>query len=146
MPSHNNLIEAFFKEYEHAGNTIDTAQLLNLFADNFTVASPQGTKSIRASDFVTILPKRKALFAEMGCQSTSLHSLRSTALGKHYTLAETTWRFLFSLPSGRSEEVLADSTFLIHKAGDALRIVLYLPHEDIMTVLSGHGILPPASS
>ena len=146
MPFRRDVIEAFFKEYEQAGNTVNTAQLLTQFADNFVVASPQGTKSIRASDFVTILPQRKALFDQMGCKSAPLDSLRTTPLGDYYVLVETTWRFYFSLPRNRSEEVDVDSTFLIHTANDALKIVLYLPHQDIMAVLRDRGITPPASS
>ena len=146
MPSHREAIETFFKEYEHAGNTLNTVQLLTQFADNFIVAAPQGTTSIRASDFVTILPKRKALFDQMGCQSSKLHSLRTTPLGEHYDLVETTWRFHFSLPGNRSEEINIDSTFLIHRANNTLKIVLYLPHQDIMAVLRDRGITPPASS
>jgi hypothetical protein len=146
MPSDRDVIEAFFKEYEHAGNTVNTAQLLTQFADNFMVAAPHGTTSIRASDFITILPQRKALFDLMGCQLSTLHSLRITPLGKHYDLVQTTWRFHFSLPGNRSEEVDVDSTFLIHTANDALKIVLYLPHQDIMAVLRDRGITPPASS
>ncbi len=146
MPSQRDVIEAFFTEYEDASNTVNTVQLLTQFADNFVVATPQGTKSIRASDFVTILPQRKALFEAMGRQSARLHSLRSTTLGQHYALVDTTWRFYFSLPGNRSEEVDVDSTFLIHTANDALKIVLYLPHQDIMAVLHDRGITPPASS
>ena len=146
MPSHTDVIEAFFKEYEHAGNTVNTVQLLTQFADSFVVATPQGTKSILASDFVTIVPQRKALLEEMGCQSACLHSLRSTPLGQHYVLVDTTWRFSLSPPANRSEEVDVDSTFLIHTANDALKIVLYLPHQDIMAVLRDRSITPPASS
>ena len=146
MPSHPDIIETFFKEYEQAGNTLNTAQLLTQFADNFVVAAPHGTKSIRASDFVTILPQRKALFDQMGCQSSTLHSLRMTPLGQHYVLAETTWRFHFSLPGNRSEELEVESTFLIHTDGETLKIVLYLPHQDIMAVLRDRSITPPASA
>jgi hypothetical protein len=146
MPSHRDVIEAFFKEYEHAGNTVNTAQLLTQFADNFMVAAPHGTTSILASDFITILPKRKAHFDQMGCQSARLHSLRSTPIGQHYALVDTTWRFYFSLSGNRSEEVDVDSTFLIHTANDELKIVLYLPHQDIIAVLRDRGITPPASS
>jgi hypothetical protein len=146
MPSHPDIIETFLKEYEQAGNTLNTAQLLAQFADNFVVAAPDGTKSIRASDFVTILPQRKALFGQMGCQSSTLDSLRVTPLGQHYVLAQTTWRFHFSLPGNRSEQIVVESTFLIHTAGEALKIVLYLPHQDIMAVLRDRGITPPASA
>ena len=146
MPFTPDVIKTFLKEYEQAGNTLNTAQLLTQFADNFVVATPHGTKSIRASDFVTILPQRKALFDQMGCQSSTLDSLRMTPLGQHYVLAETTWRFHFSLPGNQSEQIAVDSTFLIHTANDALKIVLYLPHEDIMALLRDRRIPPSASS
>jgi hypothetical protein len=146
MPSHHEIIEAFFKEYEQAGNTLNTAQLLTQFADYFVVAAPNGTKSIRAADFVTLLPQRKAVFAEMGCQSSYLNALRTTLLSQHYALVETTWCFRCSLPDNRSEEVVVDSTFLIHMADEAMKIVLYLPHQDIMAVLRDRGITPSASA
>jgi hypothetical protein len=145
MPSLRDVTKAFFKEFEHASNSVNTAQLLTQFADNFMLATPQGTKSIRASDFITILPQRKALLDRMGCQSSTLHALRITPLGEHYDLVQTTWRFHFLLSSNRSEEFTVDSTFLIHKTNGALKIVLYLPHQDVMALLRDRGIEPHAS-
>jgi hypothetical protein len=38
-------------------------------------------------------------------------------------------------------ELLLDSTFLVDTGGDMFRIVMYLPHQDIIEVLRERGIL-----
>jgi hypothetical protein len=40
-----------------------------------------------------------------------------------------------------SEEIVLPSTFTVHRSGETLKIVFYLTHENIMTVLRGRGLL-----
>jgi hypothetical protein len=105
-------------------------------------ADPSGARMVQSSDLKTAIPKRKQLFERIGCRSTTLVSLHETKLDDRYAMVETEWRMQFDRGTGRAEDVTLSSTFIVHRSGEALRIVFYLTHENIMTVLQDRGLLP----
>lgn len=137
-----NAMERFFGDFERNSNAGETMASVSQFADVFMFAGPDGVQTVRASDFALALPKRKKLFDQMGCQSTKLVTMSETKLDGRYVLVETEWLMTFARDEGRSDEVLAGSAFLIDTGGTALKIVLYLTHQDIMALLRNRGILP----
>jgi hypothetical protein len=145
MSSHDTLT-AFFKRYEQASNSSDTESMLAQFAEPFTVATPQGPQIVRASDFARVLPRRKALFDNLGCQAATLDSLKATHLNDHFALADTTWRMRFFLPNNRSDEFVVVASFMVYIDGSAAKIFLYMPHQDIMQILRDRGILTATST
>ena len=145
MPSQHDTLTAFFKQYEQASNTSDTVSMLSQFADPFTVATPQGPQVVRASDFARVLPRRKALFDNLGCQAATLDSLNATHLNDHFALVDTTWRMRFVLPNNRSDEFVVASSFMVYIEGSVAKIFVYLPHQDIMQILRDRGILTEAT-
>lgn len=117
------------------------------FADTFLFAGPSGAQPVRASDFAAVLPKRKALFDQLGSQPTELTAIHETPLGSRYVLARTTWRFSFTQPTTPAQQFDTDSTFLIDTGlpgtpESDFKFLLYLPHHDIMQILRDRGILP----
>ena len=118
------------------------------FAETFLFAGPSGAQPIRASDFAAALPKRKALFDELGSQPSQLTAIHETPLDSRYVLARTTWRFSFQPANTPNQQFDTESTFLIDTglAGTLesdFKILLYLPHRDIMQILRDRGILKP---
>jgi hypothetical protein len=146
MPSQHDTLAAFFKQYEQASNSSDTESMLAQFADPFTVATPQGPQIVRASDFARILPQRKALFDNLGCQPVTIDSLNTTHLNDHFALVDTNWRMRFVLPDNRSDEFVVASSFMVYIQGSATKIFVYMPHQDIMQVLRDRGILTDAGT
>jgi hypothetical protein len=141
MPSQHDTLKAFFRLYEQVSNSTDTESMLAHFADPFTVATPQGPQIVRASDFARILPRRKALFDNLGCQAATIDSLNATHLNDHFALVDTTWRMRFVLPNCRSDEFIVASSFMVYIEGSATKIFVYMPHQDIMQILRDRGIL-----
>lgn len=133
-------ITRFFSEFERRSDRGEFASLLLQFADPFMAASPQGTHCVRLSDFASVLPKRKAFFNELGCQSTQLARIEEMPLNTRYVLVHTRWRMAF-LRAGKEKEALADSTFIIDTRGQSFKIVFYLTQQDHMTMLKEQGIL-----
>ena len=122
------------------------ASVISHFAETFLFAGPSGAQTVRAADFATALPKRKALFTQLGSQPTELTAIHETPLDSRYTLARTTWRFSFIPDNAPAQQFDTDSTFLIDTGvpgtGESdFKILLYLSHQDIMQILRDREIL-----
>ena len=133
-------IACFFDSFARQSSSDDIKAQVAQFADTFLAAGPQGAKCVRAADFAHALPKRKQLFDSLGCQSTTLVSLEETPLDARYVLARTRWQMTFSSQNADSEQVMADSTFIVDIANNDFKIVLYLANQDILQVLKDRGI------
>lgn len=132
-------IARFFDSFAQQSNG-DNIEAPAQFADTFLAAGPQGAKCVSSTDFALAIPKRKQIFASLGCQSTKLVSLEETQLDDRYVLAKTRWQMIFSRPNSEPEKVLADSTFIVDTASAEPKIILYLAHQDIFEVLRDRGI------
>ena len=134
-------IERFFRIFESNASSDNVDAAVSQFTDVFMAASPQGTQSVRASDFALALPKKKQLFDRLGCRSTALVSLRETRLDGRYVLASTQWRMTFERGQGEAQDVVAGSVYIVDTGGEAFKIVFYLANQDIMQVLKDRGLL-----
>jgi len=136
-------IETFFREYEKNTNLADAERLASQFADTFMAADPSGARVVQAADLRAAISRRQQLFASLGCRSTTLLSLHETKMDDRHVMVRTEWRMQFDRGLDGLEEVRLPSTFIVHRSGEALRIVFYLTHENLMTVLRDRGLLPP---
>lgn len=136
----SSAMETFFQEYEHNSNLSETGAVIAQFAEKFLVAGSQGAQVVTASAFALALPRRKKQFEEMGCRSADLMSLRETALGNHYVMAETEWRMMFVRGEKPPEEITVASTFIVYTGDEQPKIVFYLPQHDVMALLKKHGV------
>jgi hypothetical protein len=138
-------IKQFLGAFEHTGSPNEVSpnkvnSVASQFVDTFLVAGPDGSMVVQASDFAQALPRRRKMFDEWGCRSTKLDSLVETRLDSRYVMAETKWRMSFSHGDGESSDVVVGSTYILDTK-DELKIVLYLTHQDIASVLREWGIL-----
>src|ERR1700687_5220962 len=111
MIQHQAALDRFFQEFELDSNSDDIPSMVSHFAETFLAAGPQGTQCVRSSEFALALPRRKQLFARLGCQPATLVSLQQTPLDDRYVMAKTTWRLDFARGT-EVEQVLVDSTYL----------------------------------
>jgi hypothetical protein len=124
----------------------DMPAVVSHFAETFLFAGPSGAQTVRATDFAAVLPKRKALFDQLGSQPAELTAVQEARLDSRYVLARTTWHFSFVPENSPAQQFDTDSTFLIDtgfpdtEEAD-FKILLYLPHQDIMQILRDRGIL-----
>ena len=134
-------LDHFFESFQRDSNRDDIPSMVSHFAETFLAAGPQGAQCVRSTDFAAMLPKRKQLFARLGCRPATFVSLQQTPLDARYVTAKTTWRLDFDRGNAGIEEVLVDSTYLLDTGASPFKIVLYLSHQDIMQVLRERGIL-----
>jgi len=128
-------LEQFFEQYERNSAAGDAQALAAQYADVFLTAGPNGVQTAKASDLLHVIPRRRQLFASIGWQSTTLVSLAETRLDDRYSVVRTEWRWRLA-PSGKGlAELTLPSTFIVERSAEGLRIVFYLAHHDLMTVL-----------
>jgi hypothetical protein len=130
-------VEEFLRMYEHNCTLDDAGPLVAQFTDPFQFAGAGGTKMLSRETFAALLPKRKSLFAQLGCGHGELVSIDTNLLDAHYILAKTRWRIGI-----RSGEVIIDASFMLQDVEGDLKIILYLPHEDLQSILESHGAVP----
>lgn len=140
MDQPSGAVARFFQTYELHRNSNNIPAMVSHFAETFIAAGPQGAQCVRSADFALALPKRKQLFDSLGCQSATLVSLQETQLDARYVMAKTKWQMTFG-QNGNTRNIVVDSTFLLDSGADGFRILLYLPHQDIMQVLKDRGVL-----
>ncbi len=139
-------VARFLSLYARHTRDYDIHAIAAHFADPFLSANPSGTQSVRVADFAAAIPKRKALFSGLGCQSTEFVGSQETALDARYVLARTTWRMSFVRKGCPVVQIDADSTLLIDTGLPGtdpadFKILLYLSHQDHMQILRERGIL-----
>lgn len=140
MQPTSEAIERFFRTFESNSNS-NVGATVSQFADVFMAASPQGAQTVRASDFAIAIPRKKQLFDSLGCRNTELVSLTETRLDARYTMARTEWKMSFARPGEESQDVVAESVYIVDTGGDELKIVFYLASQDLMQVLKDRGLL-----
>ena len=139
-------VSRFFALYARETAEDNLPAVVSHFAETFLFAGPSGAQPVRATDFAAALPKRKALFDQLGSRPTQLTAIHETPLDSRYILVRTTWRFSFMHDNNPAQQFDTDSTFLIDTGlpGTAeadFKIALYLPHHDIMQLMRDRGIL-----
>jgi hypothetical protein len=132
-------IERFFRTFESNASSHDATAQVSQFADVFMAASPTGAQAVSASDFALAVPKRKQLFDKLGCQATTLVSLREQRLDARYVMACTQWKMTFARPDSAAQDVIVESVFIVDTGGNDAKIVFYLANQDIMQVLKDRG-------
>jgi hypothetical protein len=135
-------LRSFFELLESKSAIASDAEaLVGLYAPGFLYAGPDGTQVVKATDLSVEIPKRKQLFDSIGRRSTTRLSLHETRLDDRYTMVRTEWQWQFDRGSDLPAEITLPSTFIGERSRDGPKIVFYLAHADIMTVLRARGPL-----
>ncbi len=138
MSTTTQSLAGFFATFQRNSDCGTEAETTAQFADTFLAGGPDGAKPVPVALFGPALTKRKELFNKLGCRSTELVSLDQTALDNRYALARTRWRMTFSRPDLPEQQFEVASTFLLDT--QTQKILVYLAHQDILTVLRERGI------
>jgi hypothetical protein len=143
MNNFDEEVEAFLNQFEVNANVGDAEEAVKQFADVFMAADPSGTRAVHSSALRMAIPQRKKLFESVGSSVTTLASVEQITLDDRYVLLKTEWLLKFDRGVGLCEELTLRSTFLVHRSADGMKIVLYLNHQDLTSLLRKRGFLPP---
>jgi hypothetical protein len=135
-------LRPFFEAFERSAAASDTEGLARLYAPTLLVAGPNGAQVVKLTDLLLAIPKRKQLFEAMGCGSARLVALREITLDERYTLVHADWQWRVRSEGRTPTELTLPSTFIVQRSSGDPRIIFYLMHQDIMSVLRERGRLP----
>jgi hypothetical protein len=141
MKNFDKAVENFLKRYEVNANVGRAEEIVEQFADVFMAADPSGARAVPSSVLLMAIPQRRKLFESVGSSVTTLASVEQTKLDERYVLLKTEWLVKFDRGSGRSEDLTLRSTFVVYRSDDGLKVVFYLSHEDLTSVLRQKGLL-----
>jgi hypothetical protein len=133
MPAVSPEVEAFFAEFERAGNVLDLTSIETQYAPFFLSADPNGTQPVPREALLAALPKRREMFASVGGTVAHLTGIRETPLDASYVLVDTDWAMSVGTDG---EPIHLSSTFILRKEGHELRIVFYLNHQDVTALIA----------
>jgi hypothetical protein len=129
-------VRAFFERYEQAGNTLDTAVLTDAFHEVFLNLDPTAAGPVSRDALIKALPMRDQMFASIGARGMELDSISETPLDGLHTLVDTTWTVHIDPQGDDVEPLTLASAFLLRRHEERWRIVLYLNHQDIASIIS----------
>jgi hypothetical protein len=124
-------VDAFFTEYESRGASPD-ADPGDHFAEQFLTLDPTRARTLARSTLVAALPARRQMFASAGVGPLRLADASQLDLDTHHVLVRTTW----TADRASGQPLRLESTFLLRRDEDRLRIVVYLNHHDVAALLS----------
>src|SRR5262249_11030760 len=124
-------LRAFFRNFEHSSATADDERLAAMYATSLLMAGPSGAQIVKASALVHALPKRRRLVESAGCTSTRLASLVETRLDDRYSIVRIEWQWRLEPRAGEPADITLPSSYIVERAGDALKIVCYIAHAAI---------------
>ncbi|WP_153343249.1 hypothetical protein [Nocardia aurantia] len=123
-------LAAFLTEFEKANATTESDQG-RPFAEQFLTTDPNRATVVTREALVASLPMRRRLFESAGLGHAVCVASAQLDLDEHHVLVTTDW----DTPRAGAEPVRLESTYLIRRDDDDLRILVYLNHRDIVAVL-----------
>ena len=132
-------VREFFARFESASESLNSDTLGTCFAEVFMAADPSGAQPVPLAGFLSVLPRRKEMFAAAGIGPVTLTDLTHIDLDEHYVLVHTTWTTERRDASDGAGSVTLLSSYILRRSSDGLRIVFYLNHKDLADVLRPDG-------
>jgi hypothetical protein len=133
--SQDSEVREFFARFESASESLDNDTLGACFAEVFMAADPTGAQPVPLAGFLSVLPRRKELFATAGIGPVTLTDLTHNDLDEHYVLVHTTWTADRRDATKGAGSVALLSSYILRRSSDGLRIVFYLNHKDLADLL-----------
>jgi hypothetical protein len=141
MTETSGAVREFFEAYARATASLDPGFLESAYAESFMFAGPAGVHAVKREDFLKVVPKRKAFFAEAGLAASELGELEETVLDKDHLLVKAHWTFRFEKEGRRPIVEPGAATYVLRQYGGRLSIVFQLDHQDLTKRVQELGLL-----
>jgi len=124
-------IRAFLTEFERRGADPESDSG-DLFADQFIASDPQRAMVVSREALLASLPQRRRMFAAAGVGTARCVDAAQFDLDERHLLVRSDW----DADRTGSPPLRLESTFLLRRDNDGLRILAYLNHRDIAATLA----------
>ncbi|MFG3292699.1 hypothetical protein ACGF3G_28330 [Streptomyces sp. NPDC048179] len=123
-------IDAFLTEFQRRSDSPepDSAEQ---FAGSFLAADPNSATVLTRTLLAASLPARRAMFDNAGIGAVRCVDAAQLDLDEHHLLVTADW----DAERVGSESLRLESTFLLRRGEEGLRILVYLNHRDITALL-----------
>jgi hypothetical protein len=132
----------FFDAYARAADSVDLAFFESAYAETFMFAGPAGVQAVKRSDFLKVLPKRKAFFASIGLTGTQVSRIDETALDELHKIVRVQWALRFEKAPGPPIVDHSSATYVLRRDGATAQIVLQIDHQDLTRRAQELGLIP----
>jgi hypothetical protein len=130
----------FFTHYAELSLGSQPDALAPLYAPTFIVGGPQGSHAFpNDARFIEWLRQVADFNRQHGMRSLAVVSVRETTLSALHALATVTWGARFAKTGERIIEF--DIAYLLEKAGESWRILLYISRSDQEAEMKKEGLL-----
>ncbi|SDR88024.1 SnoaL-like domain-containing protein [Actinopolymorpha singaporensis] len=119
-------LREFFERFDTSG--------ADAFHEQFLSLDPAKATVVTRDQLRAVLPRRAQMFSSVGATGTRLRDLHARSLDDHHTLVETYWDV--ELADEDAEPLTLHATYLLRRADEGWRVVVYLNHQDIGSVLA----------
>jgi len=103
-----------------------------LFADPFLALDPTSMHVLTPATLATVLPKRRAMFATAGVTRISRRAASESPIDGIHRLVTVEW----TADRGDAAPLHLKSTFMLRHHDGRVRVVVYLNHADVQTLLA----------
>ncbi|SKC99272.1 hypothetical protein SAMN05660461_1429 [Chitinophaga ginsengisegetis] len=131
----------FFTAYGRASLANDAEIIANCYAENFMAAGPSGNMTFKNDEkFTQWLEEMFKFNRKIGMQEMKVIKVETSPMGEYYTRALVRWGAVYS--KNTSEIIEFEITYILYHVNDALKIIMYVSHENEEDVLKEKGIIP----
>lgn len=124
-------IDAFVEEYDRLGSSPDS-DVGSLFAEQFLVLDPNRALVLSREALIASLPMRRQMFENAGVAPLRRIRASQMVLDDNHLLVTTDWQADRVL----GEPLVIESTFLIRREKEGLRVLTYLNPIDVASAIS----------
>lgn len=124
-------IEAFIDDYDRLGTEAET-EATSLFAANFLALDPAHAVAITPAMLAAALPARRGMFEAAGVGAIRRAGARQLRLDARHVLVSVDW----SAQRADRDPLRLESTFLLRREPEGPRILVYLNHHDVTSLLT----------
>src|SRR5215475_13264975 len=121
-------VAAFIAAFDRRNSEGDTG---DHFADNFLALDPNNVTVLTPSVLAAVLPARRRKFQDAGVTAVRRRETRQLEIDAFHLLVTAVWD---AERHGR-EPIRLESTFLLRRDAEGLRILVYLNHHDVAALL-----------
>lgn len=143
MPSNPTLDPELLAVFETMGGGDDAAGLES-FHDPFFSLDPSSATLVTRAQLGAALPMRRQLFAAVGARGTTLRDIDVDPLDADHAVVRTAWQVGFDDDS--AAPLTLESSYLVRRFEDGWRVLVYLNHHDLPSLLADRLAGPQRST
>lgn len=137
-------IEKFFADYAVATRSGDADTIASFYADTYIEAAPSSVAAYEVDDEYrrALGEKFTAMTGQLGFSDVSVVVQTSSEFAPKHYLVEAEWTMKFDRADSGPVQSIFRISYVIRLENGAVKILLYVSHEDEEAAMKRDGVLP----